>query len=489
MRAPHCRPWGLCPSQLVLVTLLLFSVASCSKENGGKSILGPGPEPGDPPPSDAEGYFVSAATGHDDGAGTKAAPFKTIRKAILAAARSGADVFVAKGAYPNAGAGHSLIMETGVSVFGGYDGSTWQRDPARNVTEILGTVNVANLPAVDFFHSDSVTLDGFTIRIPDQTAPGSSSTCIRVTDTSKGVVISNNILIAGRGADGRDGTETSRANMAGKGGNGSGPFSCSGGEAGTSGLGWPGGAGGDGGYFEGESGWSAPGADGYYYGMGGARGTYETPAGKDGGPGIRGMDGEHGKAGGAIGVLDAYGYVPASGTDGWSGNTGGGGGGGGGAHGTGVACGAGGGGGGGGGRGGAGGTAGGGGAGSFGILVTGECTAEVVNNTITTGGGGNGGRAGLGSIGHEGAAGGLGGQLVLFPSGGNGGKGGEGGSGGHGGPGGGGPSIGIVEGRFAQTVRSGNVSTIGLPGAGGRTQAGDEPDAPSGIAAEYRKFQ
>ena len=63
-------------AQLILGTLLLIFLASCSKDSR-DSLLGPGPAL-PPPPSDSDGYFVNAAIGHDDSAGTKAAPFKTI---------------------------------------------------------------------------------------------------------------------------------------------------------------------------------------------------------------------------------------------------------------------------------------------------------------------------------------------------------------------------------------------------------------------------
>ncbi len=478
------RPWN----RILVGALLIGALASCSKENGAKSILGPGPEPGDPPPSDAEGYFVSAATGHDDSAGTKAAPFKTIRKAIATARLTGADVFVAQGSYTEATPGRPFSLQSRVSLFGGYDGATWQRNPAQHVSQILST---AEYPTVDGVHVDSLTLDGFTIRSPDQTTLGVSSICVRIAGRSNGVVISNNILIAGRGADGADGQEVAIPSGAGNGGNGVIAADCPTlpGTGGSSAVGWPGANGGLGGALDGYPGGDAPGSDDTY-GGGGAGGTILSPEGKPGSAGRPGQDGSHGQAGDSVGVLTGIGYVPSSGGNGSAGTVGRGGGGGGGAFGNGIRCGSSGGGGGGGGRAGGPGTGGGGGGGSFGILVSGLCTVEITNNRITTSSGGRGGDAGRGSGGGAGAFG-WGGSSDLFPEiakGGNGGFGGPGGAGGHGGPGGGGPSIAIAEGPIDTTVRTGNVVTLGTPGAGGTTEAAGRSNAPGGIAREYRKF-
>jgi hypothetical protein len=45
-----------------------------------------------------------------------------------------------------------------------------------------------------------------------------------------------------------------------------------------------------------------------------------------------------------------------------------------------------------------------------------------------------------------------------------------------------------VEGPLDTTVRTGNVITVGAPGAGGTTEAAGRPNAPGGVAEEYRKF-
>lgn len=467
--------------------LLTAAVASCSKDEAAKSVLGPGPGPTVPPPSDSSGYFVNAATGHDDSSGTKAAPFKTIRKAIETARPTGLDVFVAQGSYAEATPGTPFDLRTKVSVFGGYDGTTWQRNPSQYVSEIT---TATEYPTVDCTYADSLALDGFTIRSPDQSTPGVSSVCVRVGGTSKGVVISNNIIVAGRGAPGADGQDISIGSGAGGGGDGGPPGICPpygyGGAGGTSAAGWPGGAGGAGASFNGGAGAAANGSDATY-GGGGAGGTVGSPGGNPGKAGRPGANGVHGQAGDSLGTLTSVGYAPSNGADGTPGTAGRGGGGGGAAYGSVVACGAGGGGGGGGGRGGGQGTGGGGGAGSFGIVVNGQCTVEILNNKITTDDGGTGGDAGYGSSGSSGS-GGAGGSQLLFPSGGAGGGGGVGGTGGFGGPGGGGPSIGIVEGPLDTTIRTGNAIALGSPGAGGTTEAAGQPNAQAGITRDYMKF-
>lgn len=470
-----------------LPVVLLAALVSCSGDDDDNKIVGPGPNP--TLPGDGTGFFVSASTGHDDSAGTKTAPFRTIRRAIQAAAPSGADVFVAQGAYvettPSSG---SLGMLPQVSLYGGFEASTWQRNPAQYVTEIRST---AVQPTISCVGADSFTIDGFTIRSPDQTQDDVSSMCVYVAGVSTGVVISNNILIAGKGANGVDGVTTVIGTGAGNGVAGvrNGLCPILGGTGGTSAAGWPGGKGGDGGAYDGYGGTSAAGSDGAY-GGGGAGGVFGTdPEGRNGSPGRPGTNGAHGVAGGSIGAFTPSAYLPSDGTNGTAGSPGRGGGGGGGAAGNGFSCGASGGGGGGGGRGGGQGTAGGGGGGSFGIYILGQCEVSILDNRITTGGGGDGGDAGEGAAGGGGGPG-LGGYDVngLFASAGNGGGGGAGGTGGHGGPGGGGPSIAIVEGELDTTTRSSNVITLGSPGAGGTTVAAGRPNAPNGIAREYLKL-
>src|SRR5690348_2480014 len=59
--------------------------------------------------------FVDGGGGLDTRSGTKDFPKKTISNAIVAAKAAGKDVYVAAGAYPE-----SLVLDTGVSIFGGY---------------------------------------------------------------------------------------------------------------------------------------------------------------------------------------------------------------------------------------------------------------------------------------------------------------------------------------------------------------------------------
>jgi uncharacterized protein DUF1565 len=466
---------------LLLLLLGLF-LASCSKDEGSNKIVGP--DPNDTVPADTAGYFVNAATGHDDSAGTKQAPFKTIRKAVIMAHnKGGADVFVAAEVYVEAVGGASLPMYTKVNVFGGYSGSTWQRNPSTYVTEITGTNSAVTISAS---LADSFTIDGFTIRSSDNAG---NSTCIQLF-RCLGVVISNNTIIAGSGGDGADGvTGPTIAVNGGADGEGSGACPTSGGAGGTSAYGYPGARGGDGGVSAGSAGSAAAFSDAVY-GTGGAGGVVGNPNGRDGTPGRNGVDGADGAAGDSIGIFLAASYQSSAGAGGSPGTPGRGGGGGGGGVGDLVAsCGGAGGGGAAGSAPGPTGTGGGGGSGSFGIFIGIDSSAEIRNNRITTSGGGDGGDGGVGNNGLAPSDGGVGGTAAgLLSRGGKGGSGGLGGQGGSGGPGGGGPSIGIAEHATASTTRSGNVFTLGAPGLGGTTNdVGGPYSAPNGIAREYYK--
>jgi hypothetical protein len=469
------------PVGIVLVAFgSLLAFGSCS-DDGGNNLVDPGPDLTIPP--DSAGWFVDVTTGDDDSVGTKTAPFKTIERGIAVAfAAGGGSVFVAEGIYTSPTA-TPLDMRAKVDVFGGYDGATWGRNPAGNLTEISGP---AIGPAVYAGFADSCTIDGFTIRSPDHA--GTSPIGITVF-RSLGVVISNNKIIAGNGGNGADGT-TGTYTFRNKGANGEDAGACpSLGGAGEAAIGVSGARGGDGQLADGSAGSSAGGSDATY-GYGGAGGVLGSPNGKDGAPGRQGVNGPEGARGDSIGILLASSYLTSSGADGGAGTAGRGGGGGGGGYGdlT-LTCGGAGGGGGAGAAAGPIGTGGGGGSGSFGIFVGINSTAEILNVTITVGNGGDGGRGGRGDVAAPGTAG-QGGSGGLFASkGGNGGEGGGGGRGGYGGPGGGGPSIGIAEHPTASTTRTAVVVTLGTPGLGGKRS--DDPGlddfAPNGIAREYYK--
>ena len=474
------KPRLVVPVLLALVLALIL--ASCSKD-GEKTVLGPAPGPDPTVPADTAGWFVNGAIGSDDSMGTKTAPFETIEKGISAAYSVGrGNVFVAAGVYTSP-RNVSLHMRPDVNVFGGYNGTTWQRNPSAYVTEYVGPDGGG--AAVLFFLVDSCTIDGFTIRKPDRSSGSAIGVAVSL---SVEVVISNNIIIAGNGGNGLDGTYPGNVSS-GDGGLGEAAGACpsTGGAGGTGPS--PGGKGGDGQLGAGSAGSAGSGSDGIY-GVGGAGGILGSPDGKNGANGREGTNGADGAPGDSIGILLAADYEPSHGGDGSLGTSGTGGGGGGGGYGDlALTCGGAGGGGGAGGRPGLPGTGGRGGSGSFGIVIGRESTARVLNNRITTGKGGDGGSGGEAGGSFEGSAGTGGAGGIFASKGGKGGDGGHGGFGGYGGGGGGGPSIGIAEHPTATATRTGNTVTLGTPGIGGKMSpySPNQVDAKNGIARDYYK--
>src|SRR5262245_14322660 len=79
----------------------------------------------------ATGAIYVSPLGIDTNPGTKAAPKREIQSAIILAAATGKDVYVAAGFYGR------VVLTSGVDVYGGYGPETWRRDP-KFVTEIQG---------------------------------------------------------------------------------------------------------------------------------------------------------------------------------------------------------------------------------------------------------------------------------------------------------------------------------------------------------------
>ncbi len=409
----------------------------------------------------SKGVFVEAATGDDDNVlGDRSHPFKTIQAAIAFAAQKDPkrEVYVSKGQYRE-----QVVLVDGVSVYGGYDAATgWSRDIDKNRTSILWDgqepLAVRSVIAVNIINT--TVFDGFYVKTSDAGQPSSSSYGVYVYHSSNGLVISNNTIEAGKGADGENGTNGQNGANGNDGGNGSASFEYDGcflcicnqedydttmkpGQGGKSPCENRGGTGGKGGKHEnpGFAGEGAPNGGG----AGGAGGPSETENGHPGQDGPAGSAGAHGAGGQASGTLSPAGlWVPSSGKDGQDGEHGKGGGGGGGGGGDsgcflGICCDSAGGAGGGGGGGGCGGLAGRGGSGggsSFGVFIV-EASPTLTNNLIMSQSGGNGGNGGEGGMGGQGGSGGDGGAQADDNAGG-GGAGGSGGNGGAGGAGGGG---------------------------------------------------
>ncbi len=422
--------------------------------------------------------FWVSGSGSDSNPGTRKAPYATISAAITAATAAGAggDVYIAEGDYAE-----SIVLSANVSLYGGFDPLSWMRDVRVFITRING-----GAVAVFGKQADNVTLDGLTIVSADATKPGQSSIAVSFAK-SKNLTITNNTLIAGngvKGGSGSDGTTPKKAPN-GKAGEKAGLCGNPGGSGGN-GSGYDGGKGGNGGAAGGFKG--STGGGGTLAGGGGKGGIVSS--GKPGGGGKTGAFNGHGATGGADFGKVAFGlYIGAKGANGKRGGNGGAGGGGGGGAGSGVACGGGGGGGGAGGYGGGAGGGGLGGGGSFGIILSDTSTAEIVNNSITTGNGGDGGAGGSGAGGGTGGTYGKGGtNSAAGWAGGRGGSGGKGGLGGDGASGGGGPSIGIVE-QASDSFQDMNVFTLGTPGNGGFRTDDDGAKGATGEQAETKKVQ
>jgi hypothetical protein len=434
--------------------------------------------------------FVSPF-GNDTNPGTTALPMRTIPAAVeRAALTSPSRVNVAQGNYPD-----QVRLRDGVSLYGGYDPSTWVRTSFFHNT-VIGPSPSDTAIAIEGDSVSGVTIDGFTIVAGS--AGVISESAYGIVLRSSVVTINNNLIVVGNGGHGQDGNE----GFAGENGvNGSpGLIGQGDGPAGIGGAGGfrmclgdtlRGGAGGMGGATGANPGDSGRTGSGPGAGAGGAGGA-GGEVGQFGSNGDNGQDGAAGAAGAggaSFGSVTFNRYNAAfgdNGTTGANGGNGGGGGGGGGQGGAGLVPGGGNGGGGGatGGCGGFGGGGGGGGGGSFAILVI-TSTVTVTNDTIQSRNGGFGGFAGAGGtgggIGH-GAPGGFH-DVAGIGAGGGGGNGGFGGEGGPGGGGGGGPSICILA-ISSTLVQSGNLFVLGDAGFGG---AGVNPGS-TGLRAEVVAF-
>jgi hypothetical protein len=426
---------------------------------------------------------------------TRTTPVRTLAVALAKAttAGGGTDVYVANGTYAE-----GVNLQNGVSIYGGYQTTTWIRDPDANPVTIQGGTNMV---AVNGTSVSDVTLDGLRITTPlDALATGQSAYGVLLAN-SNNIRITNNRITAGNagpGSGGQFGSAGIHGLPGGLGVNGS----CAvppgiGGAGGAAGQpqapsagsqsGFAGGTGGDGGSAGagGQNGTAGTGPGGGSLGVGG---SFPGNGGQDGGAGPDGAAGVNGAAGAQLGTLGIIGYMPADATAGTSGTTGSSGGGAGGGAGT--ATGAGGGGGGGGASGGGGnlGEGGRGGGGSFAIVLVASTNITIDRNALITGRGGDGGGGGRGGNGGVGGIGGLGGSgCDGGGTGGRGGQGGQGGSGGHGGGGSGGPSIGVFEDAQSGAVTIGPANTyqIGTPGTGGFSQGAS---GVAGFAAQTRKL-
>ncbi len=439
----------------------------------------------------AAGAIFVSTSGNDVNPGTMAAPKLTITAGLLRADSLGVSrVNVAQGSYPE-----RIELKNGISLFGGYDPSTWVRSAAVHNTTI-GPAPSDTAIAIRGESVSGVTVDGFTIIAGSAAVIEESAYGIAL--LSSNVTINNNLIVVGNGANAQDGSEGIAGEngvngFPGLDGQGDGPAGPggAGGSRLCNGVTLTGGAGGTGGATGANPG--DPGQPGFGPGAGaggaGGAGGLVGQLGSNGDNGLDGAPGTAGAGGGSFGSVSGLAYSVAfgsSGTSGQNGGNGGGGGGGGGQGGADVIPGGGNGAGGGatGGCAGFGGGGGGGGGGSFAILAV-TSTVTITNDTIQSGNGGGGGFAGAGGSGGSLGTGGPGAShdVAEIGAGGGGGNGGFGGEGGPGGGGGGGPSICILV-VGSTLTQSGNLFVLGNSGTGG---AGVNPGS-NGMRANVVTF-
>ena len=425
------------------------------------------------PVADDCGYFVSASAGSDGGSGTKAAPVRTLARAIELASERSSSVFACAETFEEA-----LVLPSGIKLVGGLDcGRSFEA--ARNNGRRTTIVAPPDTVAVTVLGGDRTTrLQNVSIRASDAQVPGGSSVAVLVLEGAS-FELSFSDVYAGSGAPGISGDSlvpgfaAAVSGVAGLPGSTACMFASGEGEPTVLACGEMMSVGGQGGKpsttedaQDGAGG--LPLFDLSGAGSGGQGHTDAAPC-SDGVAGQDGPAGKAGEGGKGAGRLSGSGFLGARGADGGRGVPGQGGGGGGGARSEGACMGGvtlvggGAGAGGSGGCGGRGGTGGGFGGASIGIASV-FATVRLDAVDIFTGRGGDGGAGGSPELGGLGGLGGKGGESALDVSGGcAGGNGGRGGHGGHGGAGSGGPSIGVAFVGSAPVVDR----VIAVPGQGG----------------------
>ncbi|MBM4398593.1 MAG: hypothetical protein FJ087_23270, partial [Deltaproteobacteria bacterium] len=138
-------------------------------------------------------------------------PCSTIGRGIDQAVASWkARVLVSEGMYAE-----NVVIANGVSVLGGHNAVTWQRDPYTNLTIIQGSTAdplVRDKVAVKAQSIAKATeLSGFTIYGENnfwyqKGARGGTSHAVMLVDCGSALVVRDNRVIAGRGSAGSDGT-------------------------------------------------------------------------------------------------------------------------------------------------------------------------------------------------------------------------------------------------------------------------------------------
>ncbi len=437
-----------------------------------------------------DAYFVSSRVGSNSNNGTMSSPFKTISYAINQATVLGyTQIIVAAGDY----AENLSITNDGVSIFGGYDDISWERNINANISKIM--VAAHGITCTDV--TQDTYIDGFTINSANASVYPENSIGINILNSGNNLKLQNLIINAGNGMSGLNGNQIYIATKGADGGNGLRGGNGSNDDEDAPGAGGAGGKnaacpsanggnGGGGGKDNHHSGYSgANSAAGISGGSGGSGSANNGSAGSS--ATVSGANGANGLGGTALGDIITGNWVGKAGNNGSEGMYGkGGGGGGGGAaqYGTWVNDGAGAGGGGGaaggcGGQGGAGGKA---GTASFGIFLN-NSNPTLNNVHINAGQGGNGGQGGAGALGGSPGNIGGGGSGGESGNGGNGGYAKAGGAGGAGGGGAGGVSYCIY--RFSSNPNLNSwTCTTSLGGNGGGAGSASGFSGENGVSGD-----
>lgn len=474
---------------------------------GGNSNFGgggPGCDGTKSPAEDAcvihETYAVFVSPNGDDleGDGSRAKPFKTFEHAVSTAVNEKKRVYACatSGAFDG-----QITLDSyadGVSLYGGFDCSSWDYKSGTR-TQLTGpsggVIVLQDLVT-------GTTIQDFEISAKAATSPASPSIGI-VVGGSKNVKLARLKVAAGTGAPGLAGYTTPGIAASGKNGN-PGHAQCGadtkGGAETVTGCGFPESKGGSGGIAGVGTSNGGSGTDGEPKLGGGLGGLGQDDTlvggwscgsvgnGKNGKPGA---DGQNGAGSTSPGKLTLSGWTSSAGGFGTDGGHGQGGGGGGGAKAPsycagGQLFGATGGGGGSGGCGGIGGEGGKGGGGSI-ALTSYESDVTIEDSDFVASMGGVGGAGGTGQQGGSGSSGALGGSGACA-----GGAGAKGGNAGHGGGGAGGPSIGIAWKGTKPLRTGGSIKIASVAAAGGPDGVGQTVGAGAGglgLLADEHEFQ
>jgi hypothetical protein len=154
---------------------------------------------------DSSMFIFVTPSGNDSGPGTLVFPMRTIPAAVTRATETGKTVLVAWGNYAG-----PVSLAAGVSIFGGYSPDFSERDP-----EVYPVVieNIGGQPGHPALLCENITapteMDGFTILGSQPLSPGQGATAVYFRGCGASVTMTDIIVYAAAGADGREGNSSS----------------------------------------------------------------------------------------------------------------------------------------------------------------------------------------------------------------------------------------------------------------------------------------